>query len=560
MAKLNFKTLRYQNIMSVGAEPVEIQLDGFKKTLITGVNGAGKSTMIEALCFVLFGKPFRSIKKGQLINSVNKKKLLVEVWFELDGKEFYIKRGQKPEVFEVHRDGQKIDESASTKDFQEYFEGIIGMNLASFKQIVVLGTAGYVPFMSLPAAGRRKLVEDLLDIATLGEMDKLNKAYVREITQNIQMQEMKANHVQQQINTHKKYIEDASKASAENLQRLQNMYEKEVESAKAFKAEETRLTDELLAVVMPEDPSAALAKINTAIAQIGAQIQNFDRVIHMHEKGGICPTCTQPIIQGNDQAVREQKAQAEHKLSLIDEKRVEYAEKANSFQAAQTKVLEIKRAIESQRANLTASVGRAKQIQKAIQELQKERVDNSEELAKLEHELVEITNEKSKLVLEKYHRGFVTEMLKDSGVKASIVKKYIPYFNDRIAYYLDIMEADYIFTLDEEFNETIKSRGRESFSYTSFSQGEKARIDLAMLFTWRDVAGKVSDTNISLLVLDEIYDGATDVQGVKALDSIIDKLDDNVYIISHRDHNPDDFSRHLKMVKRGRFTEMNVNI
>lgn len=151
-------------------------------------------------------------------------------------------------------------------------------------------------------------------------------------------------------------------------------------------------------------------------------------------------------------------------------------------------------------------------------------------------------------------------MLKDSGVKASIVKKYIPYFNDRIAYYLEIMEADYIFTLDEEFNETIKSRGRESFSYTSFSQGEKARIDLAMLFTWRDVAGKVSGTNISLLVLDEIYDGATDVQGVKALDSIIDKLDDNVYIISHRDHNPDDFSRHLKMVKRGRFTEMNVNI
>lgn len=556
MSKLNFKKIRYQNIMSVGSEPIEIVLDGFKKTLMTGVNGAGKSTMIEALCFGLFGKPFRNVKKGQLINTINKKKLLVEIWLEHDNKELYIKRGQKPEIFEVYRDGEKIDESASTKDFQEYFESLIGMNIASFKQIVVLGTAGYVPFMSLPAAGRRKLVDDLLDIAILCEMDKLNKGYIREITQNIQMLDMKAGYVQQQINTHKKYVEDASKASEENIRRLQCMYDKEVESAKAYKAEETRLTDELMSIVLPEDPSAALNKINTAIAQIGVQINGFDRVIHMHEKGGVCPTCTQPIVPGNDKAVREQKAHAEHKLSLIEEKRVEFSQKADEFRSVQSKAEEIKRSIMTQRSGLTEAVNRAKNIQKAIQELQKERVDNSDELVKLEEELVEITNEKSKLVLEKYHRGFIVDMLKDSGVKASIVKKYIPYFNERIAYYLNIMEADYVFTLDEEFNETIKSRGRESFSYTSFSQGEKARIDLAMLFTWRDVAEKVSGTKISILVLDEVYDSATDAQGVKALDTIIDKLEDSVYIISHRDHNPDDFSRHLKMVKKGRFTTL----
>lgn len=552
MAKLEFKRIRYQNIMSVGATPIDIQLDGFKKNLITGVNGAGKSTMIEALCFGLFGKPFRNVKKGQLINSVNKKKLLVEIWVG----DFYIKRGQKPEIFEVYKNDQKLDESASTKDFQEYFESLIGMNLASFKQIVVLGTAGYTPFMSLPAAGRRKLVEDLLDIAILGEMDKLNKGYIREITQNVQMLDLKAGHVKQQLDIHQKHIDDISKASEENIKRLQTMYDQEVANAKAEKASEEKLVNELMDIVLPEDPSQALNKINIAIAQIGAQIQGFDRVIHMHEAGGTCPTCTQPIVAGNDSKVREQKEHSEHKLSLIREKQAEYNEKAEIYKKVQTQAEEIKRAIASHRANLTASVTRAKNIQKAIQDLQTERVDNSEEMSKLEHELGQFINEKSVLVMEKYHRGFITDMLKDSGVKASIVKKYIPFFNERIAFYLNLMEADYSFTLDEEFSETIKSRGRETFSYTSFSQGEKARIDLAMLFTWRDVAEKVSGTKISLLVLDEVYDGSTDTQGVQAFNTIIDNLQDSVYIISHKDHDPDDFDRHIQMVKRGRFTEM----
>ena len=558
MAKLVFNKIRYQNIMSVGAEPIEIQLDAAKRTIITGSNGAGKSTMLEALCFGLFGKPFRDLKKAQLINSVNKKKLLVELWMTKDNDEYFIRRGQKPNIFEITRNGEKLDENASAKDFQEYFEELIGMNLNSFKQVVVLGTAGYVPFMLLPAGGRRKLVEDLLDVAVLGEMDKLNKAYIRELTQNIQVLEMKATHLNQQLATHRQYIEQAAKANDETLAKYQAMYDQHVEDAKKLKIEIERLTDEMANVIIGEDPTPDYMKLNTAVGQVQTQIQGFERVLTMHKNGGNCPTCMQEIVPGNDAPVIDLRDKAVQKLALIGDKVEEYRQKVADHNTLKANVQRITQEINTNKQQIAALVGKAKHIQTAIDGLKAEKVDNSEEMRKIEVELAAVVEQKSTLVSEKYHRGFIVEMLKDSGVKASIVKKYIPYFNERIQHYLTIMEADYVFTLDEEFNETIKSRGRETFSYNSFSQGEKQRIDIAMLFTWRDVSSKVSGTNISLLALDEIMDSSMDMAGTKALMSIVDTLQDNVYIISHQQGlNTDDFDRHLKMNKIGRFTVCN---
>ena len=261
MKTFKLNRVKYQNIMSVGGQPIDIQLDKVQKTLITGKNGGGKSTMLEAITFALFGKPFRDIKKGQLVNSVNKKNLLVELWMEYDGKSFYIKRGQKPNVFEISRDGVRLDESASVKDFQLYFEELIHMSYSSFKQIVVLGTAGYTPFMGLSTPARRKLVEDLLEVSTLAEMDKLNKSHIREINSQVSVIDAKKDGIIQQIKIYEDNVERQRKLSGENVARFQSMYDDLVREAKSIKAEIEDATTRLTEIVLDEDPRESLTKV-----------------------------------------------------------------------------------------------------------------------------------------------------------------------------------------------------------------------------------------------------------------------------------------------------------
>lgn len=559
MAILRLKELRYSNIASVGAEPVHITLDTHARTLITGTNGAGKSTMIEALFYGLFGKPYRAgVTKGELINRTNKKNLSVEIWFDYDNHSYYVKRGQKKEIFVVERDGQPLDEAASIKDFQAHFESIINMTPTSFKQIVVLGTSGYVPFMELPAGGRRSLVEDLLGLSIISEIDKLNKGYIRELNQNIQMSEMKSEHLTQQIETHRRYAAEAARASQENIAQYQAMYDEQVAAAHKAKAREAELLEKLAQIVLPEDMTPTLTKINNAIVQTRAQIQGFDRVIELHSRGGKCPTCAQEIQCGNDAEVQAQKAHALKKIELIEAKRVDIDKRQALYLDKQREVQAIRQEAAEVRRELERAVAQAKQIKARIESLMQERVDNSEETAKLEAELREVAVNKASLVTEKYHRGFITEIMKDSGFKAVMVKRYVPYLNARVRHYLQVMGAEYTFKLDEQFKETIKTHGSESASYGTFSQGEKARINLALLFAWRDVSAKLSGTRVSLLILDEVFDSATDQAGIDALRKILDSLQDNVYIISHREHDSSDFDRHVKMQKKGRFTTAEV--
>lgn len=555
--KLN--RVKYQNIMSVGGQPIDIQLDKVHKTLITGKNGAGKSTMLEAITFALFGKPFRDFKKGQLINSTNKKGLLCELWMEYDGHSYYIKRGQKPNVFEIERDGAKLDEAASVKDFQSYFEELIGMSYTSFKQVVVLGTAGYTPFMGLSTPARRKLVEDLLEVSIIAEMDKLNKSLVRELNSQVQVLDAKKDGIQQQIKIYEENIEKQKKLSGENVARWQNMYEESMADARSIRSTIDELNKNLANIVIGEedDVSEGIQKTQMAGITILNRIESYTKVLSLYDKGGHCPTCLQDL-HSSDALI----GQINSKVDECNIKHAELKTHLENLQASQMEYEAVKRRARDIRGQVTAkteelkaAVERIRKIKAAIDKAAEEFIDYSDEIKTLNEELNKIVDTKSNSVMEKYLRGILTEMFKDSGIKGLIIKKYIPLFNKQINSYLKVMDADYVFTLNEEFNETIKSRGREEFSYNSFSQGEKARIDIALLFTWRDIAELVSGVKINCLFLDEVFDSATDVDGVKSITQILNKMQDsNIFIISHRDHDPQAYGQHLQMKKVGRFT------
>ncbi|QPX76407.1 putative recombination endonuclease [Cronobacter phage vB_CsaM_SemperBestia] len=559
--KLNFKKIKYQNILSVGNTPIELEFDTAKKTLITGKNGGGKSTLIEALTYALFGKSFRDLKVGQLVNSVNKKKCLVELEIEYGKDSYKVVRGQKPKVFEIWKNGEKLPEDSAAGDYQAQLESMLNINLVGFKQVIVLGTAGYTPFMELKTPERRKLVEDLLSLSVISEMDKLNKSYIRGVNQQLDTLSMQGNHIQQQIATHQRFIDEQRAKANQNNARYKEIYDSHVETAKNIKAQLMQLQAEIAeSVITGEDRTEDINKLRDGYSRLSMTVEQFKKLEVMYQKGGECPACKQAIKPTPERMaeIAENIKAGTQRLTLIKTKQDELQGIMNDLLQQQRALNALKTKYEALKGTLQNEVANAKRAQAIMEQASAEVVIDEEPVKQLQQQEAELNEKRQGYVKEKYIRGIVTDMLKDSGVKASIVKRYIPYFNKQIAYYLDLLGADYQFTLDDEFNESIKSLGRDDFSYASFSQGERARINLSILFTWRDVTSKVSGVDLSLLVLDEVFDGPLDKEGSFAIKSLLDSVDGNVIVISHQDLDPQDFDRHIIMSKVGRFTKPSI--
>jgi hypothetical protein len=392
----------------------------------------------------------------------------------------------------------------------------------------------------------------------LAEMDKLNKSAIRELNNDVQQIDLTIGHTQTQIKTHNDYAERQKKLSGDNITRLQTMKDEAMAEIEKIKAENQSLNEKILGVDAGEDPSDESHNAHRAVVQIEGELNQTVRVLSLYQKGGSCPTCLQQLSDDSlVDKIEDSKASLSSEFERLKEVHAEVHSRKVAHLNAKEEIRRYENQIATNRQLAVQQVERIRKINAALEEASKEFVDNTEEVNSLQSKLNNDIQHKSDLVLEKHRRGLITEMLKDSGIKGAIIKKYIPLFNKQINHYLNIMEADYSFVLDEEFSETIKSRGREEFTYASFSQGEKARIDIALLFTWRDIAEKVSGIKINCLFLDEVFDGPVDAQAMKSINQILGELKDaNIFIISHRDHNPQDYGQHLQMKKVGRFTIM----
>lgn len=568
---IEFKTLRWMNLLSTGNAFTEVSLNAHKSTLIVGQNGAGKSTILDALSFVLYGKPFRKINKPQLINTINGKNCVVEVEFDVGKKKYKVIRGIKPNIFEIYHNGEMINQSADVKDYQEMLEKtILKLNHKSFNQIVILGSASFVPFMQLPAAHRREIIEDLLDIQIFSVMNSLLKDKVATNRSSITDNKYKLEMVIDKIDIHKKHLEAQKVDNTQLIADKQAKIDKLTDDvAKIKKNVETynKEIEELRTKLINKDKlSAKQSKLQTLQRQIGERVKKTTKEIDFFTEHDACPTCNQDISQEfKDNMIGErtkQQTQLVDGLNKLQEELGIVVESMQEFAEINDSIVELNK-------NVAVSNNNAKFSNEAIQELQIEVTALQEKTMNIENNSAEIKTlledqkalglAKIELEEEKSVYDVASVLLKDSGIKTKIIKQYIPVINKLINKYLASMDFFVNFELDENFEEKIKSRFRDEFSYASFSEGEKARLDLALLFTWRSIAKLRNSASTNLLILDEVFDGSLDNTGNDELLGILQALTqgNNVFVISHKtDAYLDKFDKVLKFEKHKNFSRI----
>ena len=548
-----FEKLRWKNFLSTGNAFTEIDFTRSPNTLIVGENGSGKSTMLDALTFALFNKPFRSISKGQLLNSVNGKGLSVEVEFRIGTKDYKVIRGVKPNVFEIHCDGSLIDQDASLRDTQKYLEdSVLKLNFKSFTQIVILGSASFTPFMQLPLGSRREIIEDILDIQIFTTMnqvlkDKINqmKETIRDIESNVEVSKQKAI-------LQKQYIENLENDKKIKIAEI----EKQIEDIHtAIEEHEEQIAEkEKTALGNPKD---RMTKLNTFKEKFSSQITKVNKELDFYHNHDDCPTCKQGIPHDFKEEIKNER---QKKIEELTNASQQIDTEFETLNKSMEKFIQITDEIGDINSEIITSQKYLTRLQSDISTAKSNVADIDEEKKKLK-ELAKIVvqheAERTEKSEESHYLSVASNLLKDTGIKTRIIRQYLPAINKLVNKFLASMDFFVQFDLDEKFNETIKSRHRDKFSYASFSEGEKQRIDLALLFTWRTIAKMKNSAATNLLILDEVFDSSLDNNGTDYVMTLLNTIGEeaNVFVISHKgDQLFDKFRSVIKFEKKQNYS------
>ena len=546
---IHFKSCEWENFLSTGSDPIKIQLDRTPTTLIVGQNGAGKSTLLDALSFGLFGKPHRDIKKDQMINSINKKKTLVTIEMTIGSHDFKIVRGIKPGKFEIYQNGNLINQASNARDYQKFLEqNILKLNHKSFHQVVVLGSSSFIPFMQLPVWSRRNIIEDLLDINIFSKMNMLLKERNTKIRDELTDVNHQIDITKTKIDSQSKYIKSLQELNDDQIQTKRESIDVHKEEINKLFEQSKELGKNLTASISAEEKhSGELVK---KMSQLDSYDMNFQNKIRdlveesrFYEDNDTCPTCDQDI----EEELKETKIKSiKVKAKEIQTAKTDLAKNISEIKAEQQDVANSLNSLRQKQGKINSNNDAIALLQKEVDKIQKEingLQGQTGDVSKAKRELTSLRKNKDKstelklgYVEERTYNEVIGEMLKDTGIKTKVIKQYLPVMNRLINQYLQVLDFFVSFHLDENFNETIRSRHRDSFNYASFSEGEKQRIDLALLFTWRQIAKMKNSASSNLLILDETFDSSLDIDGIDNLTKILDTLDDgsNVFIISHK--------------------------
>lgn len=569
---ITFKTIKWRNFLSTGNQFTEVNFTKNKTNLIIGTNGAGKSTILDALCFSLFGRSFRKINKPQLINTVNEKDCVVEVEFLIGTSEWKVIRGIKPNIFEIYCNDKVIDQVSAANDQQKWLEQtVLKMNYKSFTQIVILGSSAFVPFMQLPTSHRREVIEDLLDIKIFSSMNTVIKEKIRKIRDEVKTLELKKESLFDKVEMQKNFIEELENRGNANInankEKILNLDSEVVDCIK----ENTLIEEDVLKNIKKQEEVAGasdkLKKLGTLKGKISQKVSTITVEHKFFNENTVCPTCTQEIDEEfrinkiNDAQNKAKDLQSGYKELEVAIKEEE--DREHQFITLSKEITKLTHEVSRNNTKISGCQRQIRDLENEIQKLTNQLKNRNSEHEKLESFQETLHNTYDELAIKKdsiNYYDFSYGLLKDGGVKSKIIKKYLPLINQQVNRYLQMMDFYINFTLDEEFNETVQSPIHEDFSYASFSEGEKQRIDLALLFTWREVARMKNSVNCNLMILDEIFDSSLDSSGTEEFLKIIQFVvkDANIFVISHKAGLEDRFESVIKFSKIKGFSRIDT--
>jgi DNA repair exonuclease SbcCD ATPase subunit len=566
---ITFTQVRYRNILSTGNAWTTIELNRNKSTLIIGENGAGKSTILDAISFALYGKAFRKINKPQLMNSINQRDLMVEVYFTSNGTEFIIKRGMKPTIFEIWKNGELLNQDASARDYQAYLEeNVLKMNYKSFGQVVVLGSSTFVPFMQLPAFHRREVIEDLLDIQIFSTMSNLLKEKVNLNKAGLVDVKYQIDIVKNKIESAKEHNDSIRRLKEDEVARIKQKMREQIEFIEGEESRSEELDEEITALIGTisdkTDVKSKFDQFKTLKADLNSKIVTLHKDVKFYHAHDNCPTCRQGIEHDFKVSTISEKSgkisEIENAILVLDGKIEKVSTRIEKISSVETELHQLNLNRTEHSANIRIAKSTLIGLKKELDEAEKDvgEIDTSK-IASFKEELRSHTDRQKSLSEDKETLAVVGSMLKDGGIKTRIIKQYVPIMNKLINKYLAAMEFFVDFQLDENFNEKILSRFRDEFSYASFSEGEKLRIDLALMFTWRAVSRLRNSVTTNLLIMDEVLDGSLDQAGTDEFLKIVNEItaDSNVFIISHKgDSLHDKFDHTIKFEKKKNFSQI----